>query len=116
MVATLAGFVVHGTWRVLPAERVALSLVLALLAWTLAWPLKRWLGVSWATALVAVWFAALTVYAGPLPVLAASALGLGALSIGVFFLPAWLSMVASAAMSNVQAPPVVRQLQGGAST
>lgn len=41
---------------------------------------------------------------------------LGALSIGVFFLPAWLLMVASAAMSNVQAPPVVRQLEGGAST
>ena len=41
---------------------------------------------------------------------------LGALSIGVFFLPAWLSMVASAAMSNVQTPPDVRELQGGAST
>lgn len=41
---------------------------------------------------------------------------LGALSIGVFFLPAWLLMFASAAVSNVQVPPVVRQLEGGAST
>ena len=90
VLATLAGLVVHETWRALPAERLALSFALALIAWTLAWPLKRWLRVSWATALVAVWSAALVVYAGPLQVLATAALGLGALSIGLGFTPAAL--------------------------
>jgi hypothetical protein len=85
--ATFAGLIVHETWRVLPIERLALSLALALMAWVLAWPLKRWFRVSWATALVAVWSAALVVYAGPLQVLATAMLGLGALSIGLRFTP-----------------------------
>lgn len=87
MLATFAGLVFHETWRALPVERFALSLALALIAWVLAWPLKRWLRVSWATALVAVWCAAFVVYAGPLQVLATAVLGLGALSIGLRFMP-----------------------------
>ena len=87
VLATFAGLVVHETWRALPAERFALSLALALIAWVLAWPLKRWLRVSWATAVVAVWSAALAIYAGPLQVLATAVLGLGALSIGLGFTP-----------------------------
>lgn len=87
VLATLAGFVIHGTWRALPAERFALSLVLALIASALAWPLQRWLRVSWATALVAVWLGALVVHAGPLQALAASVLGLGALSVGLCLTP-----------------------------
>ncbi len=87
VLATLAGLIVHETWRALPIERFALSLALALIAWMLAWPLKRWLRVSWATALVAVWCAALALYAGPLQVLATAVLGLGALSIGLRLTP-----------------------------
>ncbi|MBN8213367.1 MAG: hypothetical protein J0M09_10645 [Xanthomonadales bacterium] len=90
VLATFAGLIAHGTWRALPIERFALSLALALIAWLLAWPLKRWLRVSWTTALVAVWSAALMVYAGPLQVLATAVLGLGALSIGLGFTPAAL--------------------------
>lgn len=87
MLATFAGLIAHGTWRALPIERFALSLALVLIAWLLAWPLKRWLRVSWATALVAVWSAALVIYAGPPQVLATAVLGLGALSIGLGFTP-----------------------------
>ena len=95
--ACLAGFVFHAMWRVLPAERFALSLVLALIAWALAWPLKRWLRLSWATALLAVWAIALFAYVGPLPVLAAGALGLGALSVGLWLTPETLSARAAIA-------------------
>ncbi|NOT87376.1 MAG: hypothetical protein HOP03_04255 [Lysobacter sp.] len=87
VLATFAGLIAHETWRALPIERFALSLALALIAWMLAWPLKRWLRVSWATALVAVWCAALALYAGPLQVLATAVLGLGALSIGLRLTP-----------------------------
>lgn len=97
--AALAGFVFHETWRVLPAERFALSLILALIAWTLAWPLKRLLHVSWATALIVVWSAALAVYAGPLPMLATGLLGLGALSVGLWITPA--ALPARAAIATI---------------
>lgn len=87
VLATFTGLIVHETWRALPIERCALSLALTLIAWLLAWPLKRWLRVSWATALVAVWSAALMLYAGPLQVFATAVLGFGALSIGLKFTP-----------------------------
>ena len=86
--ATFAGLVAHGTWRELPAERFALSLVLAAIAWALAWPLRRWLRWSPATAQAAVWLLALSVYTGVVPVLAASLLGLAALAIGLRLTPA----------------------------
>jgi hypothetical protein len=110
VLATLAGFVIHETWRALPAERVALSLVLALFAWTLAWPLKRWLRGSWATALVAVWLVALMVYVGPLPMLAAGALGLGALSIGLWLTPQ--ALPARAAVAAIVGLAVIAGLSG----
>jgi hypothetical protein len=87
VVATAAGVIVHETWRVLPAERFALSLLLALLGSALAWPVIRLLRCSWASALIAVWTAALALYAGPLQVLAACLLGVGALSFGLRFTP-----------------------------
>ncbi len=101
--ATLAGLVAHDTWRALPVERFALSLVLAAIAWaiawTLAWPLRRWLRVSQATALAAVWLLALAVYAGLLPLLAAGLLGLGALALGLRLTPA--AMPARPAIATV---------------
>ncbi|MFZ5636038.1 MAG: hypothetical protein ACOY82_05565 [Pseudomonadota bacterium] len=86
-IATVAGLIAHGTWRALPAERFALSLVLAMLALAAAWPLRRWLRWSQATALAAVWLVALSVYAGPLPVLAVGLLGAAALAIGLRLTP-----------------------------
>ena len=110
MAATVAGLLIHGTWRALPAERFALSLVLALLAWALAWPLKRWLRCSWATALVGVWLVALAVYAGVLPVLAASLLGLGALSLGLWLTPA--ALPARAALATIVGLIVIAGVAG----
>ncbi len=110
VLATLAGFIIHDTWRVLPAERFALSLVLALIAWALAWPTKRLLQVSWATALSAVWLAALVVYVGPMPMLAAGLLGLGALSVGLWMTPA--ALPARAAMATIVGMMVIAGITG----
>ncbi len=89
-VATCAGLWLHETWRALPAERFALSLVLAALALAAAWSLRRALRLSLATALTAAWMLALIVWAGPLPVLAAATLGAAALAIGGALTPASL--------------------------
>lgn len=88
VVATLAGLLVHDVWRELPAERFALSLLLAALSLLAAWPLRRVLRCSNATALSAVWVLALTIYVGPLPVAAVALLALAALAIGLFAVPA----------------------------
>jgi len=110
VLATFAGLIVHETWRALPVERFALSLALALIAGMLAWPLKRWLRVSWATALVAVWCVALMVYVGPLPVLATAVLGLGALSIGLRLTPD--ALPARAAVATMVGLMVIAGLTG----
>jgi len=86
-IATLAGLVAYQMWRVLPFERLALSLVLAILALTGAWVLRRALTWSWASALGAVWMLALAVYVGPIPLLAVALLGLCALALGRPLLP-----------------------------
>lgn len=84
--ATAAGLFAHDTWRALPAERFALSLVLAAIACLLAWPLRA--RGRMANALAAIWSLALVVYAGALPVLAAATLGLAALGVGLWLTPA----------------------------
>lgn len=110
VVATVAGLLLHDTWRQLPAERFALSLVLALLALAAAWPLQRWLRWSRASALAAVWLLALTVFVGPLPVLAAALLGLAALAIGLWLKP--LAMPAGAAISTTTGLMLIAGLTG----
>lgn len=114
VLATLTGFVIHKTWHVLTAERFALSLVLAVIAWALTWPFKRLLHTSWATGLVAVWLATLAVYAGLLPVLAAGLLGLGALSIGLWLTPA--ALPARAAVATIVGMMIIAGLTGWAVT
>ncbi len=110
VLATLAGFALHQTWRVLPAERFALSLVLALTGCAVAWPLKRLLHLSWATALLAVWLAALMIFVGPLPVLAAALLGLGALSAGLWLTP--IALPARAALATMVGLMAIAGLSG----
>jgi hypothetical protein len=87
VVAAACGFVLQRLWRVLPWERVAESLALALLALALAWPLRRWARWSWASALAAVWLAAATLLVGPVPMLAAGVLAAAAGAIGWAWLP-----------------------------
>lgn len=86
--ATLVGLIGHGLWRELPAERFALSLALAALSLVAAWPLRRFLRWSNATALVTVWTLALAIYVGSVPLAAAALLALAALAIGLFAVPA----------------------------
>jgi hypothetical protein len=88
--ATCVGLLAHQIWREWPAERFALSLVLAALALTAAWALRRALRLSLATALAVAWGLALIVWVGPLPVLAAAMLGTAALAIGGALTPATL--------------------------
>ncbi len=97
MVATVAGLIAHSLWRELPAERFALSLLLAGLSLLVAWPLRRALHLSNAAAVAAVWTLALAVYVGPLPMLATALLGLAALAIGLRIAPsAWPARIAIA--------------------
>lgn len=95
--ATAIGLIAHGTWRALPAERFALSLVLATVALALAWPLRRCLRWSQASALAVVWLVALAVFVGPWPVLATMLLALAALSIGLWLTPTGLAARAAIA-------------------
>lgn len=88
VLATVAGLVVHEVWRELPAERLLLSLVLMALAWVLAWPLRRALRCSAATAFALAWLLALVAYCGPLPVLAVALLAAAAWAVGDALLPA----------------------------
>lgn len=88
VLATVAGLVGHAVWRDLPAERLLLSLVLMGIAWLIAWPLRRGLRWSAATAFAVVWLLALVAYCGPLPVLAVALLGVAAWCVGDALLPA----------------------------
>lgn len=88
VLATVAGLIGHAVWRELPAERLLLSLVLMAIVWLIAWPLRRGLRCSAATAFALVWLLALVAYCGPLPVLAVALLGGGAWAVGDALLPA----------------------------
>lgn len=87
VLATVAGLIGHAVWRELPAERLLLSLVLMAIAWLIAWPLRRGLRCSAATAFALVWLLGLVAYCGPLPVLAVALLGAGAWAVGDALLP-----------------------------
>lgn len=85
--ACIAGLLMHRMWTALPAGRFGETLLLAALASLLAWPLARWRGLPWASALLLVWIGALLVMSGPLPMIAvalllAAAVALGSLLIG----------------------------------
>lgn len=87
MAVFAAGFAWHGMWKVLPWERLALSLVLAGLSAGVAWPLHRFARWRWATALTVPWVLALLGFAGPLPVVSALALAGAAAVVGAPGLP-----------------------------
>ncbi len=110
VIATVTGLVVHDTWRQLPAERFALSLVLAALALAAAWPLQRWLRWSQASALAMVWLIALQVFAGPLQALAVVVLGLAALAVGLWLKPP--AMPGNAAIATLAGLMLISGLTG----
>jgi hypothetical protein len=78
------GILQHRLWEHLPFGRFAETLVLGGLSTLLAWPLVRWRGWPWASAIATIWFAAALLMGGLLPALAvalmvAAATGLGGL-------------------------------------
>lgn len=80
--ASVAGLVAYRMWGEVAASRVAENLALMGLAALLAWPLRRWRGLPWASALAVVWLVLLAAMGGVLPVLAVSAMALAAIAVG----------------------------------
>ena len=76
----------HRMWHVLPFPRFFEHVLIALCAVAAAWPLVRWRNWPWATSLALVWLAGLTVFAGPVPVLAVVTLAATSVAIGSFVL------------------------------
>ena len=87
MALCVLGLAMNRLWEALPFPRFFEHLLLALLALAAAWPLVRWRGWSWATALALVWLAGLTLFAGPMPVLAVALLAAAAVAVGSLLLP-----------------------------
>lgn len=83
----VAGLVAHRLWAELPFPRAVEHGLLALLALAAAWPLTRWRGWRPASALAVVWWLALVVFAGPMPVLAVVVLAATAIAIGSLLMP-----------------------------
>lgn len=80
--ACVIGLAVHRMWQVLPAGRFGESLLLAALAASMAWPLRRWRGWAWADAIALVWALALVALTGVLPALAVAAMVAAAAALG----------------------------------
>lgn len=69
-------------WEQWHSGRFGELLLLSLLAWGLAWPLRKFAHWSWATALALPWCLALVLFAGVVPVMATLALATAALALG----------------------------------
>jgi len=87
MAACVAGLVAHRLWDALPFPRFFEHVLLAGLALLAARPLQRWLHWSRPAALGAVWLLALTVFAGPMPMLAVGLLAASAVAFGSLVMP-----------------------------
>lgn len=96
--ALAVGLVYARMWEVLPWERLALSLVLAMITAAVAWPVRRFVRLPWALALALVWMAALPVFVGPIPVLSMLLLAAAALALGTWLVPMQMPARASVAL------------------
>jgi len=101
--ALVAGALIDRTWEALPhPQRLAETVVLAVLAVLAALALRAWRGWPAASGLALVAIAGVAVFDGPLPLLAALLLALGATAAGrlaaggVAALPVGLALVAAA--------------------
>ncbi|HEX5756776.1 MAG TPA: hypothetical protein VFY12_10550, partial [Arenimonas sp.] len=82
-----AGFASHRMWTELPWERLALSIVLALGACLVAWPLRRLASVDRALAVACAWLFALLFFSSLPQLGAVLLLAAAALAIGTYFVP-----------------------------
>lgn len=78
----VAGLAWHRMWEQLPWGRFLELVVLALASLALAWPLRRFAHLHWATALACIWIAALALFADPLPLLSVALVAPAATVIG----------------------------------
>src|SRR5688500_15395017 len=69
-------------WEHWHSGRFGELLLLSLLAWALSWPLRRFAGWSWASALALPWCLALALFAGVVPVAATLILAATAVALG----------------------------------
>lgn len=69
-------------WEQWHSGRFGELLLLSLLAWALSWPLRRFAGWSWASALALPWCLALALFAGVVPVAATLVLAATAIALG----------------------------------
>ncbi len=76
------GLVQFRLWEQWHPGRFGELVLLSLLAWGLAWPLRRFAGWTWAAALALPWCMALVWFAGVLPVAATVLMALAALALG----------------------------------
>lgn len=83
----IVGVLTHGMWAVLPWRRFADTLLLAMIACALAWPIRRWCAWNWAAALAVVWFAALAFFVGVVPVAAVLLVATAAIAVGSALVP-----------------------------
>lgn len=114
LVLLAAGFAAHRMWVHVPVERVEYTLVLMLLLVGLAWPLRRFAGMSWAHGIALGWLATLVVFTGPVAVAATAVLALGAWGLGLWIVPG--NIPARAALALATGLVVISGLAGWAVT
>src|SRR5690606_7152416 len=85
--ACLAGLLGHGLFAHWVPARTSVLLLIALLAWTTAWGLRRASGLATAHGLSFCWLLALAWLGGPIPLLATLAAALTAIALGSVLLP-----------------------------
>jgi hypothetical protein len=105
--ACAAGFVAERTFAELSWPRLVDLVAYSALSLAFAWPIRRWLGISWAAALVAVWLAAAIAFCGIRSCAAASLIAAAGIAIGSCVVPA------SARFRGTLALPVGLALLGG---
>lgn len=76
------GLFQYRLWEQWHSGRFGELLLLSLLAWGMSWPLRRFAGWSWASALALSWCLALLLFAGVVPVAATLVLAATALALG----------------------------------
>jgi len=83
----MAGMVQYRLWEHWHPGRFGELVLLSLLAGLIAWPLRRFAGWTWASALALPWCLALAGFAGVLPVLCTLLMAMAAIALGGILLP-----------------------------